>query len=164
MKSKIFFINQGFTLIELMIVVAIIGIISAIAIPSYNGYITSGRITQCANEVATIRLAQKQYFLENNRYFPNPDGTADTSKDDTDYKNLEKESGGYFRSTYREYKKIDDDDASYEAHVNCDYKLTTSDSGLVYKIEVTGIRSLKDKDDEVSGLNVNIDDSNEDET
>ncbi len=61
--------NKGMTLIELMIVVAILGIISAIAIPAYTGYIQSARVQECQQEVASLALAQEEYFLENRSYF-----------------------------------------------------------------------------------------------
>ena len=61
--------NTGFTLIELMIVIAILGIVTAIAIPAYNGYIASSRMTEAQNNIAAIRLAEEEYFLENNSYF-----------------------------------------------------------------------------------------------
>lgn len=63
------FQSHGFTLLELMITVAIIGILSAIAIPAYNGYITTAKMTEAHNNLAALRLAEEEYFLENNSYF-----------------------------------------------------------------------------------------------
>ncbi len=134
-------IATGFTLIELMVAVAIIAIIAAIAIPAYNSYITSARLSECANEVTAIKLAQKQYFLENNRFFPNPDGTVTSVG--SDYTTIEAQSGGYFRSTYREFGGVAGiGGAQYLAHVNCDFTVTTPDPAggalaISYAITVT---------------------------
>ncbi len=61
--------NNGYTLIELMIVIAIIAIVSAIAIPAYTGYLASARMIEAKNNIAALKLAEEEYFLENNNYF-----------------------------------------------------------------------------------------------
>ena len=54
----------GFTLIEMMIAVAILAIIAAIAIPAYNGYMTESRLGAMRMNLDTLRIAVEAHRLE----------------------------------------------------------------------------------------------------
>ena len=58
-------IQKGFTLIELMIVVAIIGILAAIAIPAYTDYTIKSRVSEGASLVGSAKTAMEVYWSEN---------------------------------------------------------------------------------------------------
>ncbi len=60
--------ERGFTLIEIMITVAIIGILAAIAIPNYRDYVTRGRIVQASSGMSDARIRTEQYFQDNRAY------------------------------------------------------------------------------------------------
>ncbi|MFG6465404.1 type IV pilin protein [Roseateles sp. BYS87W] len=70
---------SGFTLIELMIAVAIISILAAVAIPQYRDYVTRGRIPDATSGLASKAVLLEQYYQDNRTYVNAPACANDTT-------------------------------------------------------------------------------------
>ncbi len=60
--------NKGFTLIELMITVAIVGIVASVAIPNYKDYLLRSQITEAIGNLSVLKVKMEQFYQENRTY------------------------------------------------------------------------------------------------
>ncbi|MGH8711434.1 MAG: type IV pilin protein [Burkholderiales bacterium] len=60
--------QNGFTLIELMIVVAVVAILATIALPAYTDYVTRGKIPEATSNLADLRVKMEQWYQDNRNY------------------------------------------------------------------------------------------------
>jgi len=62
------YVQQGFTLIELMIVVAIIGILAAVAIPSYNDYTARAQVTEAMSLTSSLKTGMADWYADSGSF------------------------------------------------------------------------------------------------
>ena len=61
-------VDRGFTLIEVMIVVAIVAILASVALPAYTAYIRRGQMQEAFTNLADQRIKLEQYYQDNRNY------------------------------------------------------------------------------------------------
>jgi type IV pilus assembly protein PilE len=69
----------GFTLIEVMIVVAIVAILAAVALPAYGDYVRRGQLPEAFSGMADLRVKMEQYYQDNRSYGTSGGNCADTN-------------------------------------------------------------------------------------
>lgn len=89
------FTQSGFSLIELMIVVVIIGILAGIALPNYNEYVVRSKLGEPSSLLSDLRVQMEQFY-QDNRNYGNSDGTGNCGKD----------SGGTAKIDFAKNKKF----------------------------------------------------------
>lgn len=60
--------QRGFTLVELLVVIAVIGILASVAIPSYSNYSIRGKLMEATSALSDARIKMEQFYQDNRTY------------------------------------------------------------------------------------------------
>ncbi len=89
--GKIYKGHSGFTLIELMITVAIVAILAAVVVPNYSDYVRRSALSEAFSNLADMRVKMDQFYQSNRNY-----GSADTCGHDGTAARIDFAVGGKF--------------------------------------------------------------------
>lgn len=126
--------QKGFTLIELMIVVAIIGILAAVALPAYQDYTKRARVTEGFNLAASLKTGVADYYASNNA-FPDTNvsvGASSAAITGASVSNVQIGTGGVITITYNDKVSADSSAAAIQLVP------TTGASGIAWACNGTG--------------------------
>ncbi len=122
--------RKGFTLVELLVVIAVIGILAAIAIPAYIGVQTRTRREAAITDLKNLASAMELYYQEHNKYAPS-DGTISGADQLKQIYRAFRPGGNNF--SYRVH--ITNNGQNYEINVEGDFgsysKVTMNDEGHI---------------------------------
>lgn len=75
----------GFTLIEVMVTVAIVAILASVAVPAYTNYVKRGKLPEAFNQLTGIAMATEQFYQDNRTYVGSPACSAIASTTNFSY-------------------------------------------------------------------------------
>ena len=133
--------KKGFSLIELLTVVAIIGILATVGIVAYSGYVSQARKTSAENSMMQVALAQAEYYSNIGQYFATTSTcTVDTSQSIENIlfngEDIITEKSGFKNTGY--HMCISEDESSY--------KITAKSSRDSCTLTMTGVSGKIKKD------------------